>query len=84
MRPATYLRRGLRRALRRRYAYRALRDLRQAAAAAVARHWALTMGVRPYNGADERERMYALYLRGLRRLQRRWPALDLDDPRAAK
>ncbi len=82
MRPSTYLRGGLRRALARRYGYAALRTLRRAVAAALSRHERLTFGAAPYDGAGELDAVAAAYWRALLRLRRRWPDLDLDDERA--
>jgi hypothetical protein len=82
MQPATYVTAGLRRALRRRYGYAALRTLRRAVARGLARHWLLTYGDRPYAGAGELERLATAYGRALQRLRRRWPDLDLSDDRS--
>lgn len=82
MRPALYVRSGLRRALGRRYGYAALRTLRLALRRALAKHWALTYGAAPYAGAGELEAIRLAYWGGLQRLRRRWPALDLADERA--
>jgi hypothetical protein len=82
MRPSTHVRAGIKRALRRRYAYAALRTLRQALAKAIARHEALTFGAAPYAGYGELQAIAGAYWAGLLRLRRRWPALDLTDERA--
>ncbi len=83
MRPSLHIRSGLRRALRRRYAYAALRTLRGALRRAIARHEALTIGARPYAGAGELEAIRVAYGRALSRLRQRWPNLDLSDERSA-
>jgi hypothetical protein len=81
MYPSTYVRTAVKRALRRRYAYAALRTLRKALARALARHWTLTFGERPYAGSGELERVGTAYARALAAVRRRWPGLDLEDPR---
>ncbi len=82
MDPATYVRTGLRRALRRRYGYAALRTLRRSVARGLARHWSLTFGDRPYAGAGELDRIARAYGQALKRLRARWPGLNLEDDRA--
>ncbi len=82
MKPSQHIAAGLRRALRRRYGYAALRTLRRALVRARARHELLTFGPRPYDGQSEREAIATAYWRALRRLAKRWPALDLEDDRA--
>jgi hypothetical protein len=82
LRPSTYLRAGLRRALGRRYGYAALRTIRRALAGALARHERLTFGAAPYEGAGELDAIAVAYWRALLRLRRRWPDLNLEDERA--
>jgi hypothetical protein len=82
MKPATFVKAGLRRALARRYGYAALRVLRRALVRALARHQAATFGPAPYAGSGVLDDVGAAYWRGLQRLRRRWPDLDLEDDRA--
>jgi hypothetical protein len=82
VRPSLHIRSGLRRALRRRYGFAALRTLRGALRRAIARHEALTLGPRPYVGSGELEAIRVAYVRALARLRRRWPNLDLSDERS--
>ncbi len=82
MRPTGHIKAGLRRALRRRYAYSALRTLRLALKRAIARHEALTLGTRPYAGAGELEAVRHAFGAALTRLRKRWPDLDLADERS--
>ncbi len=81
-RPATRIRIGVRAALRRRYGYAALRWFRRAVATAAGAHLASSIGARPYDGEAEWQAIRDAYHAGVLRLRRRWPALDLDDPRA--
>ncbi len=81
-RPTTRIKIGLRAALRRRYGYAALRYFRRAIATATGAHLAFSIGWGPYDGTSEWTAMLDAYRAGVRRLRRRWPALDLDDPRA--
>lgn len=80
MRPATRIKLALRAALRRRYGYASLRVLRRGVRAAVADHRRRELGAAPY--ASEFDQIAASYWRALVRLRRRWPSLDLADPRA--
>ena len=82
MRPSLHIRSGLRRALRRRYGFAALRTLRGALRRAMKRHEALTLGPRPYAGAGELEAIRGAYGWALAQLRRRWPNLDLGDERS--
>ncbi len=80
MKPSTRLKSGLKRAMRRRYGYAALRTFRDALGRAVADHLERSTGPRPY--VSEADQLYALYWRGLKQIQRRWPRLSLTDVRA--
>ena len=80
MNPLTRVRVALRAALRRRYAYAALRVLRRGVAAAVRELKRRELGPEPY--ASERDELAAAYWRALGRLTRRYPSIDLEDPRA--
>jgi hypothetical protein len=84
LKPATRIKVGLRAALRRRYAYAALRRLRRASSAAWSAHWRGTFGAAPYAGTGQADAIAAAYSRALARLRRRWPNLLswADDPRA--
>lgn len=80
MRPSTRLRIALRAALRRRYGYAALRQLRRGVARAVFEHRKREVGLSPY--ASQADEIASLYRRALKKLARRWPSLRFDDPRA--
>lgn len=82
IRPSTRIKIALRAALRRTYGYAALRVLRRGIARAFADHQVRTLGSLPYTGSVEREAIRTSYARGIRKLMRRWPRLDLLDPRA--
>lgn len=83
---ATRIRFGLRAALRRRYAYAALRALRRAAVDAWQTHGRRSLGAELlYNGVAEADALITAYTRALARLQRRWPRmLDYADDERAK
>ena len=80
MKPATRLRIALRAALRRRYGYAALRQLRRGVGRAISEHRKRELGPAPY--ASEADEIASAYRRALLKLSRRWPSLRLDDPRA--
>lgn len=79
--PATRVRLALRAALRRRYGYAALRALRRGVGAAMADHLTRSVdGSRPY--ASQLIEIRDAYWQALRRLRKRWPDLELEDPRS--
>lgn len=80
MAPLARVRLSLRVALRRRYGYAALRVLRLGFRAALAEHRARQFDPRAYS-THTREILDEC-TRALKRLRRRWPALDFTDPRA--
>jgi hypothetical protein len=82
MRPSTRLKVALRAALRRRYGYAALRLLRVALRKALADHQRRQLGDRPYAAGPELEAVHTRYRQAVRRLRKRWPALDYGDSRA--
>lgn len=79
MGPAARMKLGVRVALRRRYGYAALRVLRRYVA------WALEDNLRRSIGearfVSQIDQIALIYWRGLQKLRRRWPKLDLEDPR---
>ena len=77
--PLGRLKLGLRAARRRRYGYAVLRAMRRALAAALVRHVERSVGPAPY--ASQYEAIYLAYRAELLRLRRRFPRLDLTDPR---
>ena len=78
--PAARLKLATRAARRRRYGYAALRVLRRGLASAMAAHFERSVGARPY--ATELEAIRTAYARALAELRRRFPTVDLSDPRA--
>lgn len=82
MLPSTRLKKGIARALQRRYGYAALRTLRLAAGAAVEDHLTRSRGEGVYDGVTEVAEIYRLYWQGLQRLRRQFPTIDLEDVRA--
>jgi len=80
MAPLARVRLSLRVALRRRYGYAALRVLRTGIRAALAEHTARQYDPRPYS-TTKRELIDASAA-AVRRLRRRWPALNFTDARA--
>jgi hypothetical protein len=79
--PIVILRRATRAALRRRYGYAALRIVRRAIRRALRAHHQHQLDAsRPYS-LDVLE-IRAAYFAAMRRLRKRWPALDPTDPRA--
>lgn len=78
--PVGRLKVALRAARRRRYAYAALRVFRGGLAGAVREELRRSIGPRPY--ASQREQIWRAYWRGLGVLRRRFPSLDLADPRS--
>jgi hypothetical protein len=80
---ATRIKIGLRTALRRRYGYAALRHLRTTLARAIEVHEVRTfVDLRPYDGQAEGEAIRRGYRAAIKALLKRWPNLDLSDPRA--
>jgi hypothetical protein len=78
--PVARVRLGLRAALRRRYGYAALRVLRTSMGKAVEDDLRRSVGTRVYRSV--RDELGSVYWRALAKLRKRWPALDLEDPRA--
>lgn len=78
--PSARIKVALRAALRRRYAYAALRVLRRGAARAVVDNLERELGQRAYT--SQADAILTAYWRALQRLRRRWPALDLTDERS--
>jgi len=80
-RPTTRVRLALAAALRRRYAYAALRVFRRGLRAALEEHLRRSLGPDPYE--TELELLRSWYRVGIRRLERRFGApLPFDDPRS--
>lgn len=77
--PLGRLKVGLRAARRRRKGFAVLRFMRKALAAALVRHIERSVGPAPY--ASQYEAIYVTYRAEMLRLRRRFPRLDLDDPR---
>lgn len=80
MNPATIIRRGLRAALRRRYGYAALRTWRIAQRRALTLHRSRQHGAAPYS--TKTDDLTWLCWRALKKIGKRFPRLNLDDPRA--
>lgn len=80
MSPLARIKLGLRVALRRRYGYAALRVLRRSAARAIVDDFARSIGPESY--VYQGDEIRSAYWQALQRLRRRWPRLDLDDPRS--
>lgn len=78
--PVGRLKVALRAARRRRYAYAALRVFRGGMRAAVREELRRSCDWRPY--VSQREVIWSAYWRGLQQLRRRFPSLDLSDPRS--
>ena len=83
-RPVSILKRGLRAALRRRYAYVALRIVRRAFSRALDEELRRCIGPKPW--VTEYAALCDVFVRGMRRLERRFGAERLrrafEDPRA--
>lgn len=82
MKTTTAIRLASRAALRRRYGYAALRFLRKRAARAFELHQLRSVACDAVYAGESERAIRAAYAEALRRLQRRWPALRLDDPRS--
>lgn len=80
MNPLATIRRATRAALRRRYAYAAMRVLRRGFRAALATHRARQLDRATYATSTDAVRT-AIY-NAIARLRRRWPNLNPDDPRS--
>lgn len=81
MRPSARIRIAARSALRRRYGYAALRHLRRGVSRALEAHRAASIGARAYAGEPELAIRTSIAA-ALRKLLKRWPALNLSDPRS--
>lgn len=81
MKPSTAIRLAARRALRKRYGYAGLRSLRQAVARALELRALRSVSPAPYV-AEPYQKIRAAYAAALRRLFKRWPDLDVADPRS--
>ena len=80
---ATAIRSARRRALRKRYGYAALRVVRAALRRAIARHKEYQMGADPTpENVTSIEELSSEYWTALKMLRKRWPHLDVSDPRA--
>jgi hypothetical protein len=77
--PLGRLRLGLRVARRRRKGFAVLRRMRTALAAALVLHIERSVGPRPYS--SQYDAIYAMYRAAFVQLRKRFPRLDIGDPR---